>query len=214
MRNRLIPEGEKFKRLTYLHDATPQKRNCGRNKRMAIFKCECGNILKACVSDVVSGNTSSCGCLKMDKIIKHGLYLHPLHRVWRGIKERCLNPNFHQFKDYGGRGIGIYSEWVNDFKSFYDWCINNGWQKGLQIDRQDNSGNYSPDNCRCVTRSQNQLNRRDNNVITFNSETMCLKEWSDHLNMNVKTLSNRVKRGWPIEKALTAPTQKRANIEC
>ena len=81
---------------------------------------------------------------------KHGLAYHPLHRKWRGIKDRILNPNCKGYKNYGGRGISICDKWKNDPKKFIEWCLENGWRKGLHIDRIDNDGDYGPNNCRFV----------------------------------------------------------------
>jgi hypothetical protein len=92
--------------------------------------------------------------------IKHGLRRHPIFTLWANIKSRCKNQNHPKYKDYGGRGISICNEWNDDFKTFYDWCITNGWQQGLEIDRVNNNGNYEPSNCRFVTRTQNMRNTR------------------------------------------------------
>lgn len=97
---------------------------------------------------------------------KHGLSKHPLHRVWRGLKERCYNINHEAYNNYGGRGIRVSEEWLNDFKVFYDWCIDNGYEKGLQVDRIDNDERYSPKNCRLVTPRKNSLNRRKRSTNT------------------------------------------------
>lgn len=76
------------------------------------------------------------------------------------MKERCYNPKNKSYKDYGGRGIKVCYEWLNDSQSFIDWCESNKWVKGLFLDRIDNNGNYSPENCRLVTHMENCLNQR------------------------------------------------------
>lgn len=95
---------------------------------------------------------------------QHRLRNHQLYTVWFNMKQRCFNPNRHQFKDWGGRGITVYDLWINDFKLFYDWAISNGWEKGLEIDRVDNNGNYTPDNCRFVPKKINNRNQRSNRI--------------------------------------------------
>ncbi len=92
-------------------------------------------------------------------MIRHGLKHHPLYQVWANMKQRCHNERHIQYPEYGGRSIGVCQEWQNDFLFFYDWAIENGWAEGLEIDRKDNDGNYSPDNCRFVTRRINAVNR-------------------------------------------------------
>lgn len=84
---------------------------------------------------------------------------HRLYRVWEHMKERCSNPNCKAFKWYGGRGISVCKEWRENFKMFYDWAKTKH-KKGLQIDRRDNDGNYTPENCRFVTHLENMRNRR------------------------------------------------------
>ena len=68
---------------------------------------------------------------------------------------RCYNENNPFYKNYGGRGITVCDEWKKSLQSFYDWAINNGWIKGLSIDRKDNNNNYCPENCHWITVSEN-----------------------------------------------------------
>ncbi len=82
--------------------------------------------------------------------------------LWRRychMKNRCLNPNYHAFHRYGGRGISICPEWVSSFPEFYSWALSSGFRPDLELDRRDNNGNYTPENCRWVTRLENILNR-------------------------------------------------------
>ena len=83
-----------------------------------------------------------------------------IYNIWRGMKQRCFNPNKSQYEDYGGRGITVCDEWKNDSKAFIKWAYANGYRDNLQIDRIDNNGNYEPDNCRWVTAEVNMQNRR------------------------------------------------------
>lgn len=96
---------------------------------------------------------------------KHGQgrrgHKHPLTRVWSMMKTRCYNHNFHQYTDYGGRGIRVCETWMQSFKQFFDWAIASGWERGLTIDRINCDGDYSPDNCRFVTRTENNRNKRN-----------------------------------------------------
>jgi len=88
---------------------------------------------------------------------------HPLYKVWRGMRGRCNNPHDAAYGYYGGRGITICQEW-NDFKTFFDWAIANGWSPGLFFDRLENDGNYTPANCRFVLVLES--NRNKSNTIT------------------------------------------------
>lgn len=121
-----------------------------------LCQCDCGNFKEIQSDSLRTGNTKSCGCRERQK---HGLYQHPLYTRWKGIKNRCYNRAHNCYKNYGGRGISICKEWLNDFKSFYNWAIENGYEKELQIDRINNNGNYEPHNCRFVTNLENQKNK-------------------------------------------------------
>lgn len=111
-----------------------------------------------------SGHTKSCGCFNRDAAgergTTHGLYKHRLYAIWGSMKSRCLNQKKHNYHHYGGRGITVCPEWLDDAAVFIEWAEANGAAPGLQIDRIDNDGGYSPDNCRFVTPKENMNNRR------------------------------------------------------
>lgn len=94
---------------------------------------------------------------------RHGLRAHPLYKIWVGIKTRCQNPKYHAFHRYGGRGISVAPIW-DDPAEFIRWGIDSGWRSGLQIDRIDNNGDYSPENCRFVTVTENSRNTGRNRI--------------------------------------------------
>ena len=132
--------------------------------------------------------------------MKHGLYKTKLYRVWHAMKCRCYNKNDKKYPRYGLRGIEIYQEWKDDFAKFYSWAIANGYKEGLQIDRINNDGNYSPDNCRWVTQIQNLNNTSRNVFITYNNETHSLSEWSRKINVSVDAIRWRIKKYGLCEK--------------
>lgn len=129
-----------------------------------------------------------------------------LYRVWKGMKERCGDPKHKSWDYYGGRGITVCSEWL-DFKVFAAWAIENGYSEGVKLDRKENYGSYSPDNCRFTTHEENCSNRRDNVNIEAFGETKTLSRWSrdGRCKVSRKTILRRINAGVPAEEAITIP---------
>lgn len=178
--------------------------------RTVIAKCDCGTIKDVVLHSIKTGLSKSCGCYQKEclllSITKHGLIKTLLYGVWKNLKTRCFNKNYHQYAHYGGRGIGMYKKWVNDFKLFYDWAMKNGWKQGLQIDRINNNRGYYPSNCRFVTQKINQRNTRKNVFITYKGEKKTIPEWAELFNVPPTILYQRIgKLKWPPEKAFFYP---------
>lgn len=178
-----------FARLTVISEA-------GRDKhRKVLWLCECccGNKLITQGSALKSGNTKSCGCLHREKMIDalttHGLRKHPLYIVWGGMKTRCYNRDYHQYADYGGRGITICDKWKDSFEDFYNDLIGH-YVSGMQLDRIDNDGNYEPSNVRWVTQQQNGMNRRGSKTSTSGYKGVSWKgengKWVAQIQVNGK----------------------------
>jgi hypothetical protein len=143
-----------------------------------------------------------------DRTRTHGLSKHPLYFVRNRIKSACKNPKYTDYPNYGGRGIKICSEWDNDFLSFYNWAMENGYKDGLQIDRIDNDGNYNPLNCRWVTCQENLMNKRNTLFYEYNGDKKTLQEWAIESGIPYKRLRARIKEcGWDFEKAITKPVR-------
>ena len=183
---------------------------CGKAKNGSIMwlcKCDCGKEHRATTSNLRSGSTNSCGCLRKEvasNLTKtHDLSSTRLHGIWRGMKDRCLNRNDVSYPSYGGRGITICDEWLNDFVSFYLWAIANGYSDKLSIDRIDNNKGYMPSNCRWAECEIQSRNRRSNRRFSYNGKTQTLAEWAREYGIDRKTLSDRMDRfGWSFERAL------------
>jgi len=122
-------------------------------------RCECGVVRKQEPSNLKSGKSRSCRKCSVG-MTTHGLYKHKLYAIWTAMKQRCTNPDNKYYPNYGGRGITVCNEWVDDPEIFISWGIGNGWRNGLQLDRKDNDGPYSPDNCRFITQERNLRNSR------------------------------------------------------
>lgn len=126
------------------------------------------------------------------------------------MKDRCYNRRCSNYKNYGGRGIKMCDEWLNDFMSFYNWAMSHGYIEGLTIDRIDVNGNYEPNNCRWVDMKQQQRNRTDNRYFIINGETHCLSEWCEILGLKYRTVYSRLQRGWMIYDALELTERSKA----
>lgn len=96
----------------------------------------------------------------MPKGVTHGLSYEPLYQVWMNMIQRCTNPNFQSYEKYGGRGITVCPEWLDNLPAFLKWARSNSYATGLTLDREKNDQGYSPSNCRWVTRTTQQRNRR------------------------------------------------------
>lgn len=131
-------------------------------RRYALYKCFCGNKFKACAYDVKNGDTKSCGCYQktFHSSTTHGLTNSRIYKAWQNMKNRCYNKNVKKFERYGGRGIKVCNEWLNDFEAFYDWAMTNGYNDNLTIDRINNDGNYESSNCRWTTKAIQARNTR------------------------------------------------------
>ncbi len=127
-------------------------------------QCDCGRTAYAQSAHLASGHTRSCGCYSGEKTIQmnttHGGTGTRLYRIWNSMKTRCMNPNCNHFDYYGGRGISICAEWLNNFATFYLWAVNNGYDQSLTLDRIDSDGNYEPGNCRWATWHEQRVNQR------------------------------------------------------
>lgn len=160
---RLHLEGERYGKLVVMEEAESIYSKTGKMIRRWKCKCDCGNITIVRHGDLRNGSTVSCGCYNYEKesaAKTHGYSRTKLGNVFEGMKQRCNNPKNKNYEKYGGRGIKICTEWLNDPKKFFDWAIKNGYKEGLSIDRIDVNGNYEPDNCRWADNEAQCLNQR------------------------------------------------------
>lgn len=197
---------QKFNRLTVLEKVVGKS-----SKGLWKCRCDCGNIVFATRHDLTSNHKKSCGCFKKDylsqKSSTHKLTKTRIYKIWIDMKKRCYNHNQKYYCNYGGRGISICDEWKQDFISFYNWSIKNGYNDDLSIDRINNDGDYCPNNCRWANRTTQNNNSRHNRYITYNGKTLTMSQWAKYLNLTYSCLKTRFRRGWSVEKALTTPAK-------
>jgi len=166
-----------------------KKDNCYR--KYWKFKCKCGKEKIIRVDSVLKGKVKSCGCYNKERHTKHGKYNSPIYRVWRSMKDRCLNKNHLAYGEYGGRGINICEKWIK-FEGFYEDMGDRPTNKSL--DRIDNDKGYYKENCKWSTQKEQSNNKRNNHLITFKGKTQNVTQWSEELGINRETLYGRINR--------------------
>lgn len=196
---------KKFGRLTVIEELQERKNG------MIVYKCkcDCGKYTNVRGVQLRNGTIKSCGCLNHEKITKHGKYNTRLYNIYRSMITRCYNKHDKQhYKYYGGRGVKVCDEWLNDFMTFYDWAMSNGYRDNLTIDRIDVNGNYEPNNCRWITTYEQNKNRRCSIKIHYKGEIKSISEWIKTLNLDVPyiTINKRLlEYGYSVEDAFYTP---------
>jgi hypothetical protein len=228
-----VPAGTRFGRLTVLLELPIRKSQSGGTKRWFLCRCDCGEEVSVRLGHLRSNHTQSCGrhspppslsefspesLEKMRGDKYHGKANSPEHGVWKGITRRCYHQTCREYRNYGGRGIRMCSGWRSCFKAFYDDMGERPSPKH-QIDRIDNNGHYScghceeclangwTANCQWATRAEQNRNRRDNRILTFAGETMCLADWAKRKGMHKSSLSARLEK-MSVEEALRLPVRQ------
>ena len=140
------------------------------------------------------------------KTIPHGLSYHPLYRVWQSMRLRCLDPNHRAYPSYGGRGIGMCERWQNSLAHFIEDMGEKPSPKH-EIDRINNDGGYEPGNCRWVTRSENDRNRRNTKWVIYKGERRKFADLCDQHQIAMDLAAWRLRNGWSVEMAFEKPTR-------
>lgn len=177
---------------------------------MVVCECNCGTVLAAFVSSLLSGHTRSCGCLSKESTggrrRTHGGYRTRLYKCWMAMRQRCENPRDQNYRYYGGRGISVCLEW-SQFGAFRDWAMASGYQEGLTIERRENDLGYEPGNCIWITQSEQMRNTRRSHRLTAFGETKLLADWARDRRcvVSVQAILGRLAKGMTNEKAIATP---------
>ncbi len=174
--------------------------------------CQCGEVRLVTGSGLRNKTQTSCGCLADElagnRFRTHGLSKTKGYRVWCSMRNRCTNPNNKYFPLYGGRGITVCQRWTESYENFLA-------DMGLappksSLDRIDNDGPYSPENCRWTTRSVQTRNTRKNRLLTHNGVTQCVAAWAESTGLKHSTICARLDdHGWTVERTLSTPLRGR-----
>lgn len=179
-------------------------------RKIYITQCSlCGNqkeMFGENIRRIEKEKSPGCGCVEKNiknRISDKGEFKHPLYSTWDSMMRRCYKENNYSFKNYGGRGIKVCDAW-HDATNFFKWADENYLHsEKLQLDRIDNNGDYSPDNCRFVTQMQNSNNKRNNRRLSVFGESLTVAEASRKFGIKYTTIRCRLDMGWGDEKAVS-----------
>ena len=202
----VIENGSRYGRLVVQSEGV---RKGAANVRTMDCVCDCGNTINVRLADICKGYTTSCGCFNREnqssirsKIVDGEKSSdHPLYETWCGIIKRCYNPRCASFKNYGGRGIAVCDRWRKSFESFASDM--GARPEGFSIERKNNDGDYSPDNCIWADRVEQASNTRISKKILFEGKFITHSELDRRLGLVNTTTCKRAKRGWTDEQMIS-----------
>jgi hypothetical protein len=209
--------GRVFGRLKVIRRA-PNNPGCRYSRWECV--CSCGGTTISNGSSLRMGHTKSCGCIQReyaktgDAKRIHGMTTkgtpeRRLYDIWSKMKNRCENPSYRFYKNYGGRGIKVCEEW-HDNRKFFAWALANGYRHDLCIEREDNDGNYEPSNCCWATYKEQGRNKRNNVMLEMDGVRQSLSAWAEEVGIEYSTLRHRICVGWEFIDALTIPVLRYA----
>lgn len=197
---------EKYNMLTVIKEVEPFILPCGQKNKALLCKCDCGTEKIIRQLHLVRGKIKSCGCINK---LEMGMPNDPIQKLYRTIRYR-VSQNYFERHLYFDKGVKMCDEWKNNRNAFYLWAKNNGYKKGLQIDRIDSNGNYEPSNCRFVTPKQNCNNRENTCFVIYHGKKYAFTQLCEikNLQKHQATLRGRIKRNWTVEEAFDKPIRK------
>ena len=202
--------GKKYGRITVeeLYVADRKSRAKGR--------CDCGSAWEGPFGPLVNGKTLSCGCLRDEttaaRRLTHGQTRNGStgsieYRCYRAMIRRCTDTHMRDYPRYGGRGIKVCARWLESFDNFLA-DMGAAPEDRQTVDRIDNDGDYSPDNCEWASRMTQSRHRSNTVYATIDGVTRPMTEWCDVLGVNEKTVRSRMAKGFDMVTALTMPRKR------
>ena len=210
--------GQRFGRLIVI-----ERRGSMYDKPVSAWlcKCDCGNEKIVSLIHLRNGATKSCGCLNKEiaaergrksrigeRARKHGDFGTKLYGIWAAMKRRCNNPKTRYYADYGGRGIKVREPWSSDYSSFKLWAISAGYEEGLSIERIDVDGDYCPENCKWISKNEQNANKRVSIRLEFQGNTYSIKELSQLTGLKERTIQARYYKGLSIDEIINPILKK------
>lgn len=201
--------GERYGRLVVVGEA--ERTHKGRAQWACL--CDCGETKIVTSENLRRGSTQSCGCLGAEQRIANGKRsakpysrsAMPLERkTWEMMLARCYDPKHKAYHRYGGRGVFVCDRWRESFPAFVG-DMGARPSTYTTLDRKDNDGHYSPENCRWSTRGEQANNRSDNRRLVFNGDNLTLTQWAVKVGLSRACLAGRLRRGWSVHDTLTTP---------
>ena len=181
-----------------------------KSRERAVVQCDCGKSDEIDVRRLLAGSAPRCrNCAAKSKPMLHGGYrdgkASPEYSSWRAMLKRTENPNHEAYERYAGRGIHVCPEW-HDFKVF---LRDVGPRPSLEysLERIDNSLGYHPSNVKWATSAEQNNNTRSNRLLELNGRTQTLVQWARELGAIPETITQRLKHGWSVKRALTTPVR-------
>lgn len=231
---RTIPVGFQSERLTVIGVPFYVRLNMAQREQWVVCECSCGKIVCTNAQRVRRKDTKSCGCwhdensrtMMRDMRAKVPVHEQPnyidgrgktrLFRTYNDMIGRCTRPSLKNYPSYGGRGITVCEEWLDNFVAFREWAMSHGYTDNLTIERNDVNGNYCPENCCWITKQQQNLNKRNNVRVSAFGETKTVSEWTrDHrCAASQRLIYHRIYRGWEPERAITTPRMPHSFDRC
>lgn len=207
MVNSINLTGRVFERLTVV-GPHPVKNTSGKRQWQCL--CSCGTKIITNTGALTTGNTRSCGCLKIEGITSrgksnktHGRTGSSEYKTWQSMRDRCTNEKNSNYSRYGGRGISVCTEWDSSFESFYRDM--GPRPDGMSLDRENNDGNYNPRNCRWANIQTQNSNKSTNRYFLYQGETITKAELSRRTGIPVATIDTRIRGGWDDTRIINTP---------
>ena len=204
-----ITQGTRFNQLIVISETSPKHKN-----RRFLCRCDCGNEVTVYLDRLRHSLTQSCGCYQRQRAREsqtaHGMRRSSSYNSWSGMVARCKNPNHPAFDSYGERGIKVCDRWLK-FENFY--ADMGEKPDNHSLDRIDNNGSYCPENCKWSTVKEQNNNKRSNRLLTADGMTLNLAQWEVKQGLTKGALSNRLNRGWTLERVISTLSRESGDLK-